>query len=161
MSEEARQQLARLQAQLVGALVEGTTAPADFDGSRLAAAAEALISKRARAVARAWPQLARVFGDEFAASFASYARAHRLPCDASPMADGRAFIAWLDGEGRLTDEARLEAFAFDARYRVRNAQITPRRGPSLRILRLSVQRRLIVVIRLPFVGERWLTTDIL
>jgi hypothetical protein len=24
-----------------------------------------------------------------------------------------------------------------------------------------VQRRLIVVIRLPFVGERWLTTDIL
>jgi hypothetical protein len=31
----------------------------------------------------------------------------------------------------------------------------------LRILRLSVQRRLIVVLRLPFVGERWLTADIL
>jgi hypothetical protein len=161
MSEEARQQLARMQAQLVGALVEGTTAPADFDRLRLAAEAEALISKRARAVARAWPQLASVLGDEFAARFASYAGAHALPCDASPMADGRAFIAWLDGEGRLTDEARLEAFAFDARYRVRKARITPRRGPCLRLLWLSVPRRLIVIIRLPFIGERWLTTDIL
>lgn len=143
-----------MQAQLVGALVEGVPMPAGFDRERLAAVAEALRSKRARAVARAWPQSARAAGDAFAARFAEYARANPLPGDSSPLADGRAFVAWLERAGLLTDAARLEAFAFDARHRLRKGRVTARRGPGLRVLRL--RRRLVVVIRLPFVGERWL-----
>ena len=143
-----------MQAQLVGALTEGAPTPADFDGARLAATAEALLSKRARAVARAWPRLARAAGKTFATRFADYARAHPLPCDGSPMADGRAFVAWLERAGWLTDEARVEAFAFDARYRIRKGQITPRRAPRLRVMRL--RRRLIVFVHLPLIGERWL-----
>lgn len=155
MSDSARQRLALEQAQLLDALVAGATAPAGFDRERVAAAAESLFSKRARATARAWPRLARAMNGEFAASFASYARAHPLASDHSPLVDGRAFIDWLARDGRLRDEGWLEAFAFDARYRISGGRVTPRRGPFLRARRLGETRRLLVVIRLPLVGERW------
>lgn len=161
MSETARQQLAFAQAQLVRALVEGAPAPADFDRERLEVAAESLLLKRARTVAHAWPQLARAMGDLFAAHFASYARVSAIPHDGGPLVDGRAFIDWLERAGFLTDEGRLEAFAFDARYQVRRATIEKRRGPVLRFLRLKASGRLVVVIRLPMVGERWLNFKIL
>lgn len=158
MSDDARQQLALTQAQLLGALVAGTDAPAGFDAEHLTAAAESLVSKRACAVARVWPRLACAIGDEFAARFASYARAHPLTHDGSPLADGRGFVAWLERAGRMTDEGRLEAFAFDARYRVGKDRLAYRRGPLLRFLRLKETRRLIVFIRLPFIGEHWLNS---
>jgi hypothetical protein len=161
MLDEARQQLALMQAELVRALVEGADAPADFDRQRLAAAAESLWLKRARTVARVWPQLAGAMGDGFAVRFANYARANRLPHDANPLTDGRAFTKWLERAGLLPDEGRLEAFAFDARYRIRHHQVVRRRGPLLRLLRLKALRRLIIVVRLPGLGERWLSYQIL
>ena len=161
MSEDARQQLAAMQAHLVRALVEGAAAPADFDCERLAAAAESLRSKRARAVAHAWPQLARAMGDAFVVRFADYARAHPLSHDSDAFVDGRAFVDWLERAGLMTDEGRLEAFVFDARFRIRNKVIKPRRGPLLRARRFKALRRLVIIIRLPFVGERWLNREIL
>ena len=161
MSDDARRQLAVTQARLVRALVEGAAAPAGFDRERLAATAEALLLKRARAVAQSWPQLARVMGDGFAARFTSYARANPLPGDGGPLADGRAFVRWLERAGLLSDEGRLEAFAFDARFRIHHDEITPRRGPWLCARRFKGLRRLVIVVRLPFVGERWLNTKIL
>lgn len=161
MSDNARQQLASMQAQLVRALVEGTYAPAAFDYERLEAAAEALLLKRTHAVARVWPQLARTMNDDFAVRFAAYARVNPLPCDGSSLADGRVFIDWLERAGLLTDEGRFEAFAFDARYRIRNDAVIRQRGPSLRIRRLKAMRRLIIVVRLPLLGERWLNYKIL
>jgi hypothetical protein len=155
MSDSARQRLAFEQARLLGALTTGAVVPAGFDQERVAAAAESLSSKRARAVARAWPRLVQAMNDEFDVSFASYARAHPLAGDGSPLIDGRAFIDWLASDGRLSDAGRLEAFAFDARYRISEGNVTPRRGPFLRARRLNEARRLLVVIRLPLVGERW------
>src|SRR4051794_32678397 len=141
MSDDARQQLAVMQAQLVCALVEGGDAPAPFDQERLEAAAEALVLKRARATARVWPQLARAVNDAFALGCAAYARDNPRRHDGSPLADGRVFIAWLARAGLLTDEGRLEAFAFDARYRTHHDAIIRRRGPLLRVLRLARLRR--------------------
>jgi hypothetical protein len=156
MADKARQQLALMQAELVRALVEGTEAPADFDRQRLRAAAETLWLKRARAVARAWPQLVGAMGDAFTVGFANYGRANPLPQGANPLVDGRAFAGWLERAGLLTDEGRLEAFAFDARYRIRQNEIIRRRRPVLRFLRLKALRRLIIVVRLPGLDERWL-----
>ena len=155
MSDGARRRLAFEQARLLGALTTGAAAPAGFDRERVAAATESLSSKRARAVARAWPRLARAMGDEFAVSFANYACAHPLAGDGSPLVDGRAFIDWLARDGRLSDEGRVEAFAFDARYRMSGGKVRRRRGPFVRARRLNETRRLLVVIRLPLVGERW------
>ena len=161
MSEDARQQLALMQARLVRALVEGAASPANFDRERFAAAAESLLSKRSRAVARAWPQMAHAMGDALAVRFAEYARLNPLPRDGNAIADGRAFITWLEHAGLLTDEGRLEAFAFDARFRIRKGVIKPRRGACLRVRRFKALRRLIIYMRLPFAGERWLTREIL
>src|SRR5689334_15189161 len=155
MSDSARERLAFEQAQLLGALTAGAAAPAGFDHERVAAAAESLLSKRAGAVARVWPRLTQAMKGEFAASFASYARARPLAGDHSPLIDGRSFIDWLARDGRLNDEGRIEAFAFDARYRISGGRVTPRRGPLLRARRLNETRRLLMVIRLPLVIERW------
>jgi hypothetical protein len=161
MSDDARQQLALMQAELVRALVEGTDAPANFDRQRFTAAAEALWLKRARTVARMWPQLARAMGDAFAGRFADYARANPLLHDGNPLVDGRAFTGWLEHAGLLTDEGRLEAFAFDAHYRIRKDRLRKRRGPLLRRLRLKAMHQITIVVRLPGLGERWLTFKIL
>ncbi len=150
-----------MQARLVRALVEGATVPADFDGERFAAAAESLRSKRVRAVARAWPQLASAMGDAFVVRFAAYARVNPLPRDGNALADGRAFIDWLERADLLTDEGRLEAFAFDARFKIRDDVIEPRRNACLRIRRMKATGRLIIFMRLPFIGERWLHCEIL
>jgi hypothetical protein len=161
MPDSARRQLAFEQAQLLDALTTSAAAPAGFDQERVAAAAESLLSKRARAVSRTWPRLAQAMGDEFATCFASYARAHSLTNDGSPLADGRAFIHWLEHIGRLSDEGRIEAFAFDARYCICKDGIRKRRAPLLRARRLNITHRLIVVVRLPLVGERWLNIKFL
>lgn len=150
-----------MQAELVRALVEGAAAPADFDRQRLTAAAETLWLKRARTVARVWPQLAGAMGDAFTVSFADYGRTNPLPPDANPLVDGRAFASWLERAGLLTDEGRLEAFAFDACYLIRRDRLIRRRGPLLRLLRLKAMRRLIIFVRLPGLGERWLNYKIL
>jgi len=150
-----------MQAELVRALVEGTAVPAEFDRQRLTAAAEALWLKRARTVARAWPQLARAMGEGFAVRFANYARANPLPHDGNPLVDGRAFAGWLERAGLSTDEGRLEAFAFDARYRIGKNGLSRRRGPLLRFLRLKAMGRLIIVVRLPRLGEHWMNYKIL
>ena len=131
------------------------------DAERLEAAAEALLLKRTRTVACVWPQLARAMNDDFAVRSAACARVNPLPSDGSPLADGRVFIDWLERAGFLTDEGRLEAFAFDVRYRIRNDAVIRRRGPLLRVLRLKALSRFIIVVRLPLLGERWLNYEIL
>ena len=53
-----RERLADEQAALVRALVGGGPVPGGFDAGRVAATSAALVRKRAREVARAWPVLA-------------------------------------------------------------------------------------------------------
>ncbi|MCW2862062.1 MAG: hypothetical protein JWP48_3770 [Actinoallomurus sp.] len=69
-----REDLAAAQAALVAALVAGGPTPAGFDPIRVAAAARALMGKRAGEVARAWPSLAAVHGARWMAVFAEWAR---------------------------------------------------------------------------------------
>ena len=159
MSDDSRERLRLMQAGLVNALVAGAPPPEGFSIECLGTARETLISKRARAAARLWPRLNRALEAEFGDLFAAYARAHPLPCD-SAAADGRAFLKWLQFGGReLPDEARLEAFAFDARFRIHRGSIVVRRGPTLRAIRLRTRRRVVIYLRLPLMGERWLGTQ--
>ncbi|MFG1790527.1 hypothetical protein [Nocardia sp. NPDC049149] len=65
--------LAERQAELVRALVSGGPTPPGFDTEAVAAAARALLHKRARDVARRYPQLAHACGDDFVPRFAAWA----------------------------------------------------------------------------------------
>jgi hypothetical protein len=154
-SAEGRASLAAQQAALVEALLAGGEAPAGFDEERLRVAGSALARKRAQAVARAWPGLASGLGTRFAERFAAYALTSPLPRHGGPCADGRAFARWLAARGELPDAGRLQALGIDVRYRLTPSGLVARRGPVLRVALLRRPRRLIVAMRLPWLGERW------
>lgn len=157
LSAEARVRLASEQAALVAALVAGGEAPAGFDAARLAAAAASLARKRARAVARAWPGLAKGLGDRFGTWFAPYAAVIPLPREGAALADGRAFTRWLAARGELPEAGRLQALAVDLRFAASPRGLVPRCGPALRAALLERPWRLVVAVRLPGLGERWLS----
>jgi hypothetical protein len=159
MLTDARQRLAEAQTELVRALVCHADAPVEFDPSRIRVTADTLLMKRARAVAHAWPRLARALGPMFDDRFAAYARLTAAPAS-GPLVDGRAFARTLDGCGELTDEARCETLAFDARYKLCGERIMARRRFGFGATRLKSSARLVIIIRLPLVGERWLNLSL-
>jgi hypothetical protein len=157
LTAEARARLAAQQAALVTALMARGEPPAGFDAARLRAAAASLARKRARAAARAWPGLAQALGPRFGGLFAAYAEAVTLPHQGGPLADGRAFAGWLAARGELPEAARLQAMAVDLHYAATRTGLVPRRRPTVRVAWLRRSRRLIVAVRLPWLGERWLS----
>ena len=69
MKDEARLQLMRDQSALIRALVQSGTVPDEFDNERLQIAAQALVYKRMRSVARNCPNLTAALGDQFSTLF--------------------------------------------------------------------------------------------
>jgi hypothetical protein len=65
--------LAERQAELVRALVSGAATPRGFDAEAVAIASRALLHKRAREVARRYPQLANACGADFTIRFTTWA----------------------------------------------------------------------------------------
>ncbi len=65
--------LAGRQGALVAALTSGGPLPAGFDPSRVGAARDALLRKRAGEVAKHWPLLAAGLGDRWLATFTAWA----------------------------------------------------------------------------------------
>jgi hypothetical protein len=151
---EAQDRLAAQQAALVRALTGQGEIPPGFDTGRIESAADALLRKRIRSVARAWPGLAAALGERFVERFAAYARRTHLPRLGGPLADGRAFARALESAGDLPDAGRLEALAVDLRWVRRPDGLVPRRGPYLQAILLRAPRRLVVAARLPWLGVR-------
>ncbi len=82
----------------------------------------ALGRKRTRAVARAWPALARGLGADFARLFTAYARAETPP-DAGALADGLAFSRTLAREQHLPDSALIERMLATTRLKLRRNRL--------------------------------------
>jgi hypothetical protein len=157
-SVETRQRLANRQAALVKALTGGLAPPADFDAGRVEVAAQALARKRCRGVVKAWPTLTRALGEDFEVRFAAFAAANQWPEDGGPLADGRAFARFLASTGRESlEEARLEVMAVDLSFRSTLRGLAPRRGFALRVALLRRAARLVLGIRVPWFGMRWLS----
>jgi hypothetical protein len=146
---EARDRLAAGQAALVRALVGGGPVPGGFDPGRVRATSTALARKRAREVARAWPALAAELGEDFTGEFLAYAAGRPPPARGGALADGLAFADGLAGRGRLPGNARVERLLARARLSPSPARLAATlAGPP---------RRLVVVLRLPGLGDRWLS----
>jgi hypothetical protein len=157
LSAEARQRLAESQAELVQGLTGRGPLPAGFDQERVRTAAEALVRKRMRSAARACPALHRALGEKFALHFEEYAASAPLPREGGPLADGRAFIHFLAGRGELPDAGRLEALAVDLHHVRCASGLVRRRGPAAGVALLRRPRRLVLAVRLPWLGEWWIT----
>jgi hypothetical protein len=156
-SAEKRQRLAAERAALVSALISHLAPPEGFDVSRVKAAAAALARKRCRSVAKAWPILTRVLGERFEGRFAAFAIATPLPLNGGPLADGRNFAHFLAAARELPEEARLELMAVDLNYAATKRGLLPRRSFAVRLACLGRARRLVLGIRLPWFGVRWLS----
>jgi len=122
---EPRQQLDILQARLVASLVAGGDPPAGMDRDRIRVQAAALAHKRAREVARTWPQLAAALGTSFVPVFRDYARFGPKPARGGAVADAGAFARYLCGTGRGVDVSVRRA-ARKALRRTRTARIRDR-----------------------------------
>ncbi|MEU0871383.1 hypothetical protein [Nocardia brasiliensis] len=85
-------ELAEQQAALVRALVAGASVPAGFDRADVAAAAHALLRKRADEVARRFPTLAQACGPDYRERFRAWADGRPKT---STVADATAFAAYL------------------------------------------------------------------
>lgn len=153
---EARQRLARQQAELMQALVGRTAPPTDFPADRVATAADALRRKRMRTVQRTWPRLAAALGERFAKLFNDYAATATLPRLGGPLADGLRFAEHLGARVGLPEEALLEVLSVRLHQRSVADGLVPRRGPCVKMLCLPHARRLLVSVRWPGLGVWWL-----
>jgi hypothetical protein len=145
----SRQRLAAEQAALVRALVAGGPAPGGFDPERVRATSAALARKRGREVARARPGLAAELGPEFTERFLADAARRPPPARGGALADGLAFTDALARERRLPGSARVERLAAKAHLSTRPVRL----GATL----AGLPRRLVVTVRAPGLGERWLS----
>ena len=155
MSADPRARLAERQAELIRALYGGPPAEG-LDPYRVKLASMALADKRARAVARAWPALARGLGAEYPERFAAYARVTPPP-DAGSVADGLAFSQILARERRLPDDARIERMLVTSDVKLRHNRLAARRGPRLAATVTGPPRRLVIVASVPPIGVRLVT----
>ena len=155
MIAPARERLAKVQADLVRALVQQGPVPAGFDEARVRAAARSLVNKRRQALVRAWPALVSALGDAYTQTFSRYAESQPLPGCANPRADGRAFLRWVEVQAPLSDALRIEAIAFDLRFAISPQGVRPRVGFGLKMARLQDSGKLVIAARLPWLGERW------
>ena len=150
---DARAELGRAQAVLVRALVAGGAPPPGFDPGRLAAASSALVDKRAREVAKAWPALARALGPRLAETMRARAAAHPPPASGGAVVDGLALLTRRARRG-LPVEARVEHLARRAEFTVRRGRLRRRRLFAGAVL-LRRPRRLLLALRIPGLGLRW------
>jgi hypothetical protein len=147
-----RERLAAEQAALVRALVGGGPVPGGFDPGRVAATSAALGRKRAREVARAWPVLAADLGEDFTGRFLADTARRPPPATGGVLADGLTFARSLARQGRLSPNARVEAMLAAAHLSARPLRLAATlAGPP---------RRLVVTVRAPGLGERWLTVPL-
>jgi hypothetical protein len=109
-----REDLAARQAALVAALVAGAPTPPGFDPSRVRAAADALLHKRAGEVAAAWPLLRTSLGSGWTDAFAAWA-AVRPPGGA--LRDGWDLARATAAAGALSPLAAAELAEREVRWR--------------------------------------------
>jgi hypothetical protein len=155
LSAEARARLAKEQAALAAALTARGEPPAGFDEGRLRASVDALARKRARAVARAWTEMAQSLGARFFTLFGEYAGESPMPRQGGALADGRRFARWLATRGELPDSGRLQALAVDLRYAASPEGLSPRKWPRCKAVWLRETRRLVIGVRAWWFGEFW------
>jgi hypothetical protein len=154
--DDRRERLRRAQEALTRALLEGAPPPPGFRAEDVRAAAESLASKRRHEAAHAWPALVAALGDRFAERFDAFARMTPLPARGGPLADGEAFARALAREAPLGDAVRWELLRVRLRWARRKEGLVPRRGWALVLGRLPQARCLVLGLRWPGGGERWL-----
>lgn len=142
------------QAALLAALAGQGPLLTTWDVERVRATALALVHKRSRSVARTWPSLQAMLGDDYAACFERYASLQPLPPDGGALADGRAFASWLAPLNDWSDAVHRQALNVDLHHTRGKTGLHARKGPSLHLAWLPASRHWLLAVRWPGLFER-------
>lgn len=138
------------QLQLLQAL-RGGTLPEGFDAAAVQRCGQSLIRKRTREAARALPAHSRWLERLWAPQFARFALEHPAPARGGPMADGLAFLRWLEAQSLIEQPAprnvRVEAFFVRLRWRSMPDGAEPRSGPRLGLAFFPDHPRILAAVR--------------
>ena len=105
-----RHDLGTRQESLIAALLTGGKPPAGLDGQRVRAQAIAMVRKRARAVARARPELAAALGPSFGLLFREYAASTAGAAHTGgAAADCQAFARYLRADRHTMSRTARQA----------------------------------------------------
>ena len=148
-AEVSRQELAKQQTALIGALKFGNPLPEGFCQRHAAVAAKSLAHKRAACIRKAVPWLAEALGDSFPLYLAEFTQSHPAPPADGPRADALAFARWLEQRRLLPDSCllQMEIAAASSRW-------------TLKIIRLPASHRMAVIVQLPLLGVRVFTLPV-
>ncbi|WFB06918.1 DUF692 domain-containing protein [Streptomyces sp. LX-29] len=128
-----RERLALAQTALLSALVAGTPAPEGFDRRRLRVQSRALAAKRAEVVAKVAPELPRILGPGYRASFLRYA--HSRPMTGGYRRDALSFAEHLLATEQPRDaEARRQLTDW---WRERSGPAPRSAGTAARLVRAA------------------------
>jgi hypothetical protein len=144
-ADDARQQLAEQQSRLVAALTTDSPPPDGFDADRVELTSHALVNKRRRGIAKAWPRLSAALGDDFPRQFDDFAASGVSRAPGAPAADGLAFACWLADRNSFPSDPAADAEVVAHR-------LWARRGIVIALRRGS--RGLLIGVRAPLVGDR-------
>lgn len=149
--------LAQAQAALVRSLTTPAAPPPGFDTHRVTVSAQALVKKRIRTVARAWPRLTAALGDQYETRFQAYALRQPLPRHGGPLADGYGFARFLKANGELPEAGRWEIFVVELGHVLRPDGLHPRRGFYVQAARFPQLHLLALAAKIPWLASRIFT----
>jgi hypothetical protein len=148
--DAVREALQARQLQLLQAL-RGGTLPDGFDAAAVQRCGQSLIRKRTREAARALPAHSRWLERLWVPQFARFAIEQPAPSQGGPMADGLAFLRWLQVQSLIEQPAprnvRVEAFFVRLRWKSTPDGAEPRRGPRIRLAFFTDRPRMLLAIR--------------
>lgn len=148
MADEARRRLGVHETELLGALTRSRSAPPGMDPHRVAVTRRQLALKRLRIVARAWPGLRQLLGQDLERVGLDVLAEIPMAARHHAVADGLAIVEHCCETDQGGDAARIALLDVRAHWIVRADSIRPRRWPWLGVVRLRDSGRLAVAARL-------------
>lgn len=138
------------QLQLLQAL-RGGAVPAGFDAAAVQRCGQSLIRKRTREAARALPAHSRWLEHLWIPQFARFAIERPAPSRGGPMADGLAFMSWLQDQSLIEQpeprNVRVEAFFVRLRWKSTPDGAEPRRGMRIGLAFFTDRPRMLLAVR--------------
>jgi hypothetical protein len=158
MMDAARYRLASMEAEFIRSLWVGGPFPPGSDVRSMRATSHLLRAKRVRAIARAWPELARLLGSNLTEQATAILAGVPLPPGDHGIQDGLMVARQVAEAQPIPDSLRLRILGVRLRHRWKRGLLVRRTRPALGFTYLRQSGRLICALRVP--GLRLLSISI-
>src|SRR5579864_7791490 len=152
-----RHRLAAMEAEFIRSLSVSGPYSSGLDPRGMRATSQVLMAKRVRTMARAWPELAGVLGDDLAGRATDVLAGTPLPSDHA-VQDGLTLARHLEAAGPIPDSLKVRMLGVSLHHRMKRGLLVQWPGPAWGVAHLRESGRLICALRVP--GLRVLSISI-